>query len=148
MKQQESQMDVFIESFNSDEEEEIRQKIRKKKMLGLPEQKLGHIRSSNQNTSNKGNKDAGKIIIEKFLELANLSEFELYRKGFGELADLTVTENNRYANRDKNNPSFQLRNETFWNFLVLLLLTGYNIRISERDFWCKSLDIECRETIL
>ncbi len=85
-------------------------------MLGLPEWKLGHIRYFNQNTSNKGNKDAGNIIVEQFHELANVSEFELYWKVFGEVVKLTVTESNRYANWDKNKPSFHLTNENFGIF--------------------------------
>ena len=139
------ELDVFIdgESSDSDEEEVIREPSKKKaKGIHMPKWKLGHIRSSEQNTS-KENRDPGKVIMKVCPELENLSEFELYKKVFGEMANLIITESNRYANRDKNNPSFELTEETFWNFFGLLLLSGYNIRSSERDYWSKSPDLAC-----
>ena len=33
--------------------------------------------------------------------------------------------------------------ETFWNFFGLLLLSGYNIRSSDRDYRSKSPDLAC-----
>ena len=69
-------------------------------------------------------------IIEPFPELVTLTEFELYEKIFGDIIDLIVTESNKYASRMKNNPSFVLTREIFWNFCGLLLLSGYNMRTS------------------
>ena len=50
---------------------------------------------------------------------------------------------NKYANRERNNPGFQISEAEMYNFLGLLLLSGYNIRTCERDYWSKSPDLAC-----
>ena len=128
----------FFLGYESDDsvKEVIRKPCRKRKKTDLPRWKIDHITAS-QTTTNKGKKNATmaiikalskcyqsvikgiiKGIIKAFPELVTLTKFELYEKIFGDIIDLIVTESNKYASRVKNNPSFVLTRETFWNFLV------------------------------
>ncbi|XP_068212129.1 piggyBac transposable element-derived protein 3-like [Palaemon carinicauda] len=49
----------------------------------------------------------------------------------------------RYANRDKNMPDFQITNDEMYRFIGLLLLSGYNMRTSAKDYWSKLYDLSC-----
>ena len=49
-----------------------------------------------------------KILLKNFPYLASFDEFSLYNEIFGEMIDHLVTESTKFANREKNDPSFSL----------------------------------------
>ena len=119
----------FFLGYESDDsvKEVIRKPCRKRKKTDLPRWKIDHITASQTTTKerkmspwllSKRYQSVIKGIIKAFPELVTLTKFELYKKIFGDIIDLIVTESNKYASRVKNNPSFVLTRETFWNFLV------------------------------
>ena len=140
------ELDVFLDDgrSSSDEEYESSQPQKKMKRKDQPKWTSDHISSSDYSRISEGNKNTTLAITKVCPELENLSAFELYNELFSEMADLIVAETQRYASRDKNDPSFAFTKNTFWNFLGLLLLSGINIRTSERDYWSKSPALECR----
>ena len=59
------------------------------------------------------------------------------------LIELLLTETNLYANRDKNTPQFKVTLKEMKNFIGLIFLSGYNIRLAERDYWSVEPDFRC-----
>ena len=82
-------------------------------------------------------------LLEKFPYLPSFDEFSLYNEIFTDMIDHLVTESTKFSNRDKNDPNFSLSKGEFWNFFGLILLTVYNIRISQRDYWSKNPFLQC-----
>ena len=46
-----------------------------------------------------------------------------------------MDETNQYAHSEKNNPEFSVAMEKMMNFIGLVFMSGYNIHLSERDYW-------------
>ena len=49
----------------------------------------------------------------------------------------------RPTNRDKNKTQFKVRLEELKNFIGLVFMSGYNIRLAERDYWSVDRDLIC-----
>ena len=59
------------------------------------------------------------------------------------MAEFLVNETNRYATENKNKPEFSVSMEEMMQFIGLIFLSGYNIRLSERDYWRTDPDLRC-----
>ena len=66
-----------------------------------------------------------------------------FEKIFAPLIELILHETNQYVIRDKNKLQFKLTSEELTNFIGLIFLSGYNIRLSERDYWSIDPDLRC-----
>ena len=84
--------------------------------------------------------DQDKNAQAVFLENPELDEFE---KVVSPLIELLLHETNQYANRDKNKPQFKVTLEELKNFIGLIFLSGYKIRLAERDYWSIDPDLKC-----
>ena len=67
----------------------------------------------------------------------------LFEKLVYPLIELFLHETNQYANRDKNTPQFKVTLEELKNFVGLIFLSGYNIRLEEQDYWSVDPDLRC-----
>ena len=131
------EVDVFYESDSDEENNEMASSHPKKFKFDTPKWKKVHL--ENKKSEVLGNPiHPATELLRKYPYLTNFDEFGIYKEIFGDLIDLLIAETTKYASRDKNDKSFSLPEEDFWNFLGLLLLSGYNIRTSERDYWSKS----------
>ena len=136
------EVDVFYEESSSESEgEETAPSRNKKQKVTLPKWKKSHIESSGASNGDSM-QPPSKILLKNFPYLASVDEFSLYNEIFGEMIDHLVTESTKFANTEKNDPSFSLSKEDFWNF-GLILLSGYNTRTSERDYWSKDPFLQC-----
>ena len=135
------EVDVFLEDEGTSHEENIEPEPKKKKVT-LPNWKRVHTPDTTHLPS-LSEKDISKILQNKHQDLINLDEYGLYVEIFSEVIDLLVLETNRYANRDKNDPSFSISENDFYKFFGLLILSGYNIRHAEKDYWSKSSQLRC-----
>ena len=68
-----------------------------------------------------------------------------FQKVVSALIELLLNETNQYANRDKNKPQFKVTLEELKNFIGLIFLSGYNIRLAERSYWSVDPDLRCNE---
>lgn len=136
-----SEVDVFYE----DHEELVENISRKSKRnkRDLPKWKHSHIDSQPDIFQDK-QESAKQKLLEKCPDLAGASEWAVFEKVFQNMLTHLVCETNKYAKRDCNIPNFNLSCEEMYNFLGLLLLSGYNLRTSERDYWSKAPDLSCR----
>ena len=82
----------------------------------------------------------------RFLENPNLSQitmWSIFEHSFVDITRLLVDETNRYAHSEKNNLEFSVSMEEMMNFIGLVFMSGYNIRLSERDYWSTDPDLLC-----
>ena len=49
----------------------------------------------------------------------------------------------QYANKTKNKLHFKVTLEELKNFIGLIFLSGYKIRLAERDYWSVDPDLKC-----
>ena len=87
-------------------------------------------------------KDAQAVFLEN-PELVELMMWTSFEKVVSPLIELLLHETNQYANRDKNKPQFKVTLEELKNFIGLIFLSGYNIRLAERDYWSVDPDLRC-----
>ena len=59
------------------------------------------------------------------------------------MAEYLVKETNRYATCNKKKPEFSVSMEEMMQFIGLIFLSAYNIRLSERDYWSTDPDLRC-----
>ena len=59
------------------------------------------------------------------------------------MAEFLVKETNRYATCNKNKPEFSVFMEKMMQFIGLIFLPAYNMRLSERDYWSTDPDLRC-----
>ena len=87
-------------------------------------------------------KNAQVVSLEnpKLVELTMWASFE---KLVYPLIELLLHETNQYANRDKNKPQFKVTLKELKNFIGLIFLSGYNIRLAEQDYWSVDTDLRC-----
>ena len=87
-------------------------------------------------------KNAQVVSLEnpKLVELTMWASFE---KLVYPLIELLLHETNQYANRDKNKPQFKVTLKELKNFIGLIFLSGYNIRLAEQDYWSVDPDLRC-----
>ena len=57
------------------------------------------------------------------------------------IASLLVEEWNRYANRDRNKPEFNVTLNEMVKFVGLIFLSKYSIRLSEKGYWSIDPDL-------
>ena len=76
-------------------------------------------------------------------ELVELKMWTLFEKVVSPLIELLLHETNQYASRDKNKPQFKVTLEELRNFIGLISLSGYNIRLAEQDYWSVDPDLRC-----
>ena len=67
----------------------------------------------------------------------------MFEKVVSPLIELLLHETSEYDNRDKNKPQFKVTLEELKNFIGLIFLSGYNIRLAERDYWGVDPDLRC-----
>ena len=93
-------------------------------------------------TSFDQDKNAQAVILEN-PELVELTMWTLFEKAVSPLIELLLHETNQYANRDMNKPQFKVTLEELKNFIGLIFLSSYNIRLAEQDYWSVDLDLRC-----
>ena len=59
------------------------------------------------------------------------------------MAEFLVKETNWYATCNKNKPEFSVSLDEMMQFIGLIFLSAYNIRLSERDYWSTDPDLRC-----
>lgn len=104
---------------------------RKKQKSSLPKWKRSHI-SPRIDLHEDKHESAKQLLLGKSPSLAGASEWTVFVIVFQNMLEHLVSETNKYANRDKNMPDFQITEEEMYNFIGLLLLSGYNMRTSEK----------------
>ena len=87
-------------------------------------------------------KNAQAVFLEN-PELVELTMWTSFEKVVSPLIELLLHETNQYANRDKNKLQFKVTLKERKNFIRLIFLSGYNIRLAERDCWNVDLDLRC-----
>ena len=60
-----------------------------------------------------------------------------------DMAKFLAKETNRYTTCNKNKPNFSVSMEEMMQFIGLIFLSAYNIRLSERDYWSTDPDLRC-----
>ena len=88
-------------------------------------------------------KNAQLVFLEN-PELVQLTMWTSFEKAVSPLIELLLHETNQYANRDKNNPQFKVALDELKNFIGLIFLSGYKIRLPERDYWSVGPDFRCK----
>ena len=87
--------------------------------------------------------DQDKKAQAVLLQLAALTMWTSFEKIFAPLIELILHETNQYVIRDKNKLQFKLTSEELADFIGLIFLSGYSIRLSERDYWSIDPDLRC-----
>ena len=67
----------------------------------------------------------------------------LFEKVISPLTELLLHETNQYPSGEKNKPQFKVTLEELKNFIGLIFLSGYNIRLAELDYWSIDPDLRC-----
>ena len=134
------EVDVFC---NVDNKVKCNEKTKSKKGKSQPRWNSRHIDANSDHVANK--KDSARCkLLTVAPELAGASEWTVFIKVFADMLELLVQETNKYATRDKNKPGFNISNEEMCNFIGLLILSGYNYRTNERDYWSRAPDLSCK----
>ena len=87
-------------------------------------------------------KNAQAVFLEN-PELDELTMWTSFEKVVSPLIEFLLHETNQYASRDKNKLQFKVTLEDLKNFIGLIFLSGYNIRLAERDYWSVDPDLRC-----
>ena len=66
-----------------------------------------------------------------------------FEKGVSTLNEKLLHKANQNANREKNKPQFKVALKELNNFIELIFLSDYNIRLAERYYWSVDLDLRC-----
>ena len=89
----------------------------------------------NQKSASKPDQDKRtQSLLLEHLENFGLTVWSFFENVFLDIASLLVEETNRYANRDKNRAEFNVTLNEMLNFVGLIFLSGYNTRLSEKDY--------------
>ena len=94
-------------------------------------------------TSKPDQDKRAQALLLEHLENVELTVWSSFEKVFLDIASVLVEETNRYANRDKNKPEFNVTLDEMLNFLGLIFLSGNNIRLLEKDYWSIDPDLRC-----
>ena len=86
-------------------------------------------------------KNAQAIFLEN-PELVELTMWTSFEKVVSPLIELLLHEINQYVNWDKNKPQLKVTLEELKNFTGLIFLSGYKIRLAERDYWSADPDLD------
>ena len=79
-------------------------------------------------------KNAQAVFLE-YPELVELTMWTSFVKVVSPIVQLLLHETNQYVNRNKNRSQFEVTLEELKNFIELIFLSGYTIRVAERDYW-------------
>ena len=93
-------------------------------------------------SSSDQNKNEQVVFLEN-PELVELMMRISFVKVVSPLIELLLHETNQYVNRDKNKLQFKVTLEELKNFIGLIFLPGYHIRLAERDCWSVEPDLRC-----
>lgn len=66
-----------------------------------------------------------------------------FEKGVSTLTEKLLHKTNQNANREKNKPQFKVALKELNNFIELIFLSDYNIRLAERYYWSVDFDLRC-----
>ena len=82
-------------------------------------------------------------ICEKvMLELGEKSPYEIWEALFTpNILQHIISETNRYANRDKNQPNFCVSEDEMRQFLGIIFISGYHTVPEESDYWSTQPDL-------
>ena len=94
-------------------------------------------------TSKPDQDKRAQALLMEHPENVGLTIWSSFEKVFLDIASLLIEEGNRYANRDKNKPEFNVTLNEMLNFVGLIFLSGCNIRLSEKDYWSIDPDLCC-----
>ena len=84
-------------------------------------------------------------LTDKYPELLSLSCFQLWKELFtDEMLEHISDHTNLYANRDKNDFSFQTNVDAIGRFLGIIIHSGYKSYPGERDYWSNSEGLGCQ----
>ena len=78
-------------------------------------------------------KNAETVFLE-YPELVELTMWTSFVKVVSPIVQLLLHETNQYVNRNKNRSQFEVTLEELKNFIELIFLSGYTIRLAERDY--------------
>ena len=82
-------------------------------------------------------------LINKHPDLVQATTLSTFESVFSDMVELLVKETNQYATCNKNKPEFSISVEEMMQFIGLIFLSGYNIRLSERDYCSTDPDLRC-----
>ena len=82
-------------------------------------------------TSKPDQDKRSKALLLEHPENVGLTVWSSFEKVFLDIASLLDEETSRYANRDKNKPEFKVTLNEMLNFVGLIFLSGYNIRLTQ-----------------
>ena len=88
-------------------------------------------------------KKAQAQLINKHPDLVQATISNTFESTFSDMAEFLVNKTNRYATENKNKPEFSVSMEEMKQFIGLIFLAGYNMRLSERDYWSADPDLRC-----
>ena len=94
-------------------------------------------------TSKQDQDKRAQALLLEHPENVGLTVWSCFEKVFSDIASLLVEETNRYTNRNKKNREFNVTLNEMFNFLGLTFLSGYNIRLSKKDYWSIDPDLCC-----
>ena len=99
-----------------------------------------HVQTQTFSSSDQ-NKNAQAVFLEN-PELIELTIWTSFEKVVSPLIELLLHETNQYAIRGKNKTHFKVTLEELKNFIGLIFLSGYNIRLAEQDYWSVDLILD------
>ena len=82
-------------------------------------------------------------LNSKHPDLAQATILSTFESVFSDMVEFLVKETNQYATCNKNKPEFSISMEEMMQFIGLIFLSGYNILLSERDYWSTDPDLRC-----
>ena len=94
---------------------------------------------------NQKKKKRAQALLLEHPDNVGLSVWSSFEKVFLDIASFLVEEKNRYAKRDKSKTEFNVTLNEIINFVGLIFLSGYNIRLLENDHWSIAFDRRCNE---
>ena len=100
---------------------------------------------SKANFQTKKKKKRAQALLLEHPDNVGLSVWSSFEKVFLDIASFLVEEKNRYAKRDKSKTEFNVTLNEIINFVGLIFLSGYNIRLLENDHWSIAFDRRCNE---
>lgn len=74
-----------------------------------------------------------KVLLRNYPDMAEVSELAVFDRVLSNMLSHLVSEINKNARRDCSMPNFQISSEEMYSFLGFLLLSGYNLRTSEKE---------------
>ena len=81
-------------------------------------------------TSKQDQDKTAQVLLLEYPENVGLTLWSSFEKVLLDIASLLVEKTNRHANTDKNKPELNVTLNEMLNFVVLIFLSGYNIRLS------------------